>query len=266
MNLGETNSKDLAMRVRKSILEISYRTQSPHLGSSLSCVELLLAAYETKLKLAAIGNSNCKVVFSKGHASLAVYCTLMELGILPISIREKYNQPESHFYGHVSHKASEQIELSTGSLGHGLPFAIGLALGQKMHGYTEAPIIAILSDGECDEGTTWESALIANQFNLNNVIVIIDRNELQSLSSTEDTLKLEPLAEKWQSFGWEVVEADGHNLDALHESIRIGNQPKCIIARTHKGNGVTFMRDSVLWHYKSPNKLEYEEAIKELEV
>lgn len=254
-----------ARNIRRRIVEVSYEKQTPHIGSSLSCVEILLASYKFKLDQQKKGNSNCKIVFSKGHAALAVYATLVELKELDPAILDHYNSSGSHLYGHVSHKASNNIELSTGSLGHGLPYAIGLCLGQTLNQEEPAPIITIMSDGECDEGTTWESALIASHHNLNNLTVIIDRNGLQSLKTTEQTLALEPLREKWIAFGWEVIEVDGHDVNKIYELLKIGEKPKCIIANTHKGNGVSFMKDSVLWHYKSPSSSEYQSAIEEID-
>ena len=258
-------STGLAKKIRKSILTVSHAKQSPHVGSCLSCVEILISAYGTKYEFKQNGNDNCKVVFSKGHASLALYCTLVEFGALPQVALEQYNESNSHYYGHVSHKASTDIELSTGSLGHGLPFAIGLALSNKYKLVPNVPVITIMSDGECDEGTTWESALLASHLGLSNLIVVVDRNRLQSLTSTEETLQLEPFAKKWESFGWEVFEVDGHNVGSLSELLKIGNRPRCIIANTHKGYGVSFMRDSVDWHYKSPNDVQFADALDDIE-
>ncbi len=259
------NMQSTARNIRKRIIEVSYEKQTPHIGSSLSCVEILLASYKFKLDQQRIGNENCKVVFSKGHAALAVYATLVELKELDSTSLHQYNNSGSHLYGHVSHKASNIVELSTGSLGHGLPYAIGLCLGQKLNQEEPALVITIMSDGECDEGTTWESALIASHYNLSNLTVIIDRNGLQSLNSTEQTLALEPLREKWVAFGWDVTEVDGHNVNEIYDLLKIGEKPRCIIANTHKGNGVSFMKDSVLWHYKSPSSSEYQTAIVEID-
>jgi transketolase len=157
------------------------------------------------------------------------------------------------------------VELSTGSLGHGFPYGLGIAISKKV---TNNPgnIFVVISDGECDEGTTWESALIANHFNLTNLCVIVDRNRIQSLDYTEHTIALEPFTTKWQSFGWAVLEVDGHNyLDLASALSQKTIKPKCIIANTIKGKGVSFMENSVQWHYKSPNENEFYQAISEIE-
>lgn len=260
------NIDETANNIRKLILEVSYLKQSPHVGSSLSCVEITLSAYMKKLSESKKSKMHTKIVFSKGHASLALYATLSELDLIPSNALENYNENGSHFYGHVSKLASEHVELTTGSLGHGLPYSVGLALADNLSHVSDSEIIVIMSDGECNEGTTWESALIAAQFKLKNLHVIIDRNRLQSLKSTEKTLALEPFADKWRSFGWKVVEVDGHNVIDIYNALVIGDRPLCIIANTSKGKGISFMKDNIAWHYKAPNKVDLERAFKELGV
>ena len=156
------------------------------------------------------------------------------------------------------------INLSTGSLGHGLPFSVGRALAKKRLG-VEGQSFVILSDGECDEGSNWEAALLASHHELENLSVVVDRNFLQSLKSTEETVRLEPLAEKWLAFNWDVSIVDGHSHEELHEAIfRKSNMPKLTIANTTKGHGVSFMENSVPWHYKSPNAEELASALNEI--
>jgi len=157
----------------------------------------------------------------------------------------------------------EGVWLSTGSLGHGLPYGIGLAIAQKRRSLGEKTFV-IISDGECDEGTTWESALFAQQFNLNNLVLIIDRNRIQSLAGTEETLRLEPLLDKWKAFNWDACVVDGHNHLELEKSMQASYSPKVVIANTVKGKGVSFMEDSVAWHYKSPSDEELTEALNEI--
>lgn len=253
-----------ATAIRKRILEVAHKSQSPHVGSSLSCVEITLATYLSKLLLAKSGQGNSRVIFSKGHASLALYATLENLGLVEPSQLDSYNLNGSHFYGHVSKLATDQVELTTGSLGHGLPFAVGLSIGDQLSVEKNRSTFVIMSDGECDEGTTWESALIASHFQLRNFYVVIDRNRLQSLEDTETTLALEPFAEKWKSFGWDVVEVDGHSPEMLMSALQGANKPRCVIASTHKGQGVSFMRDKILWHYRPPGDKELELALSEL--
>lgn len=253
-----------ANAIRKRILEIAHKSQSPHVGSSLSCVEITLAVYLSKQLQGNNGVANSHVIFSKGHASLALYATLENLGFIDPDQLDTYNSNGSHFYGHVSNLATNQVELTTGSLGHGLPFAVGLAMGDKLSLEKNRSTFVIMSDGECDEGTTWESALIASHLQLRNFYVVIDRNRLQSLEDTEKTLALEPFAEKWKSFGWDVVEVDGHSQEMLMNVLQDATKPRCVIATTHKGQGVSFMRDQVLWHYRPPGDSELELALSEL--
>ena len=250
--------------IRKRIVEVAHRTRSPHVGSALSCVEILFTAYQEKLKYTPTEYWKTQVVFSKGHAALALYATLEELQLINPNSLESYNSDNSQFYGHVSSMASPHIELTTGSLGHGLPFAMGIAMAQKLLGCSEVKTIVVMSDGECDEGTTWESALIANQFALENFYVVIDRNRIQSLGDTEGTLALEPFGSKWQSFGWEICEVDGHDIESLGVAMQGAIVPRCIIANTNKGKGVSFMTDRVLWHYKHPDADELRDALVEL--
>jgi transketolase len=250
--------------IRKRILEVAHKTRSPHVGSALSCVEIVFAAYQQKLKHLPSDYWKTQVVFSKGHAALALYATLEELKLIDPKSLDSYNDDNSQFYGHVSSSASSHIELTTGSLGHGLPFALGIALAKRLTGSFDVKTIVIMSDGECNEGTTWESALIANQHELKDFYVVIDRNRIQSLGDTEATLALEPFASKWQSFGWEVYEIDGHDVESLNAFLEGAIRPRCIIANTHKGNGVSFMTDQVLWHYRPPDADELRDALAEI--
>jgi transketolase len=268
LNMESDALADFAIRakaIRRRILEVAHQTQSPHVGSSLSCVEITLAAYSLKLVQARTKDARSRVVFSKGHASLAVYATLENLGLIDHQSLDSYNANGSHFYGHVSKLATEQVELTTGSLGHGLPFAVGLSMGESKSIDKNCSTYVIMSDGECDEGTTWESALIAAHFKLQDFYVIIDRNRLQSLEDTETTLALEPFAEKWRSFGWDVVEVDGHSPAMLMSALQGATRPRCVIANTHKGEGVSFMKDQVLWHYRPPGIQELHLALSELD-
>jgi transketolase len=205
------------------------------------------------------------IILSKGHAAAALYAVLNTLGYIGDEKINAYCENGSDLYGHVSHFADNEIPLSTGSLGHGLPFALGMAMAKKklkVKGLT----IVIISDGECDEGTTWESALLASHHELENLILIIDKNGIQSIGTTKETLDLEPLDLKWESFGWQVINVDGHNCDAIELALKTkSKKPKCIIASTTKGKGVDFMEDTIEWHYKSPNEHELTFAMSQLE-
>ena len=259
------DSRWAANQIRIAIIKMAHAAQASHVGSALSCVDILTVLYHNHL----VGNQNSKqvpegkLIFSKGHAAMALYATLAKYGYLEESILQTYGQDNTILSGHASHLANDEIVLSTGSLGHGLPYAIGIALAQKRKGSTDQ-VYVILSDGELDEGTTWESALIAAQLELDNLIVIVDRNHIQSLGPTELTLALEPLSEKWKSFRWDVECVNGHNHDQLKESLKKTKMPKCVIAETTKGYGVDFMENSVLWHYRPPSDTELHEALRQL--
>lgn len=251
-NLAKS-ATNLARNSRIHVLEMTHSSKASHIGSCLSVIDILAAAFTYKTNFSEI--NKVQILLSKGHAAGALYAVLAELTLLESDLTD-YCLDDSKLYGHVNHLASEAIPLSTGSLGHGMPFALGMALASKLK-LDGNRVIAVISDGECNEGTTWESALIANQFKLDNFIVIIDRNRIQSLGPTEDTIQLEPLGDKWSSFGWRIVNVDGHNcLDVLTALTTDSAGPLCIIASTIKGKGVSYMENAVEWHYKSPNENE----------
>lgn len=250
--------KKISKDVRKRLLVMIARAKAAHIGSSLSAIEIFVACQ------AVLEQSDCLIV-SKGHAAAGYYATLFEFGIIPEKDINAYGSNGSKLFGHVTRDASLGIPFSTGSLGHGLPFGIGLAIGNKRKN-NQGRTIVIASDGEMNEGTTWESALLASHHKLDNLILIVDRNGIQSIGDTESTLSLEPLGEKWKSFGWLVDEIDGHNLAALLSSLQKSRdeKPRVIIARTVKGKGVSFMEGDNAWHYKSPNAVELELALNEV--
>jgi len=261
------DSQALALEARNLILQMTHDAKASHVGSSLSVVDILAVIYSDTSSVGQIkANSperDC-IVLSKGHAAAALYSVLALQEFIPMDWVKDYCADGSFIGGHVTSKGIPAIELSTGSLGHGLPYGLGIAMAKKMDNRT-GTVIIVMSDGECDEGTTWESALIANHFNLDNLVVIIDRNRIQSLGDTESTIKLEPLDEKFRAFGWEVHAVNGHNHSELRAAIKSNSdRPKLIIANTTKGKGVSFMENSVLWHYKWPNDEQLAVAHKEL--
>ncbi len=245
---------------------MTYQSGASHIGSCFSVLDIVSVLHSDIFDIRPENwkdkNSN-RVILSKGHAIAALYATLATKGFFPIEHLEDYCKNGSRYGGHPNHLVPG-VELSTGSLGHGLPFATGISLAKKKLGYL-GRVFVIMSDGELDEGTTWESALFAQHNNLDNLTIIVDRNFLQSLESTESTLSLEPLDEKFKAFNWEVETVDGHNHEKLINSLtKIQVSPKLIIANTTKGKGVSFMENEVKWHYKSPNKEEFESALKEI--
>jgi transketolase len=193
------------------------------------------------------------VLVSKGHAAAGVYAVLNQFNVVPDSWIDDYCKNGSRLGGHVTSTNVPVLELSTGSLGHGLPFGVGRALAKKRKAEI-GQVFVILSDGECDEGSNWEAALLAGHLELGQLIVFIDRNRLQSLDETEKTIALEPLGEKWRAFNWDVNEIDGHNLEQLTEAVngQSSNKPRLFICNTIKGKGVNFMENSVKWHYRPP--------------
>jgi transketolase len=238
-----------------------HNAQSAHIGSSLSIIDILVQLFLTSTK-----NRDDVVLISKGHAAAGVYAVLNCLGEIPDEWISSYCRNGSKLGGHVTSTNIPILELSTGSLGHALPYAVGRALGKSRLG-EKGHVYVVISDGECDEGSNWEAALIAPHLKLNNLTVIIDRNRLQSLGSTEDTIPLEPLSEKWHAFNWEILEIDGHSFEDLTKLTQNFKQikPRVFIANTVKGKGVSFMENSVLWHYRPPSKKEFDLAFKEVE-
>jgi transketolase len=207
-----------------------------------------------------------RFVLSKGHAGAGVYAVLAEMDFMPISVLKNHYKNGSNLSGHVSHKGIPGVEFSTGSLGHGLSVTAGMALAAKIN-KINCRFFVLMGDGECDEGSVWEAIMFASHHKLINLTVVVDRNQYQSIYSTEDTLSLEPFADKWKSFGWEVIEVDGNCCRRLIEAFKKidVNKPVCVIANTIKGKGVSFMENDILWHYRSPQGEEFKAAIRELE-
>lgn len=208
-----------------------------------------------------------RFILSKGHACVALYAALAERGFFPLDWLDTFYENGSRLAGHVTHTHIPGVEASTGSLGHGLSMATGMALIAKRD-VRSYRVFALLSDGECDEGSTWEAALFAAQHQLDNLVVIVDYNKIQSLDHVKKVMDLEPFAKKWQSFGWEVRGIDGHNVAKIHQTLSQvpfkPGYPSCVIAHTIKGKGVSFMEDTILWHYRSPQGAEYDSALAEL--
>jgi transketolase len=250
---------EIAKQIRIRILQISNRAKSSHVGSCLSIVDILVVLYKNFI------NKKNIFVLSKGHACLAYYCVLQKFGHFSNKTLNSYGKNNTILLSHVSHKVPG-VEFSTGSLGHGLPYAIGRALAEKIN-ITNNKIFVLISDGELNEGTTWESLLFASFHKLDNLIIIIDYNKIQSLDFTKNILKLEPLRKKFQSFGCNVKNINGHNFIQIYKSFfaRKNKKPTVIIANTIKGKGVSFMENSISWHYKYPNLKELKVAIKEMQ-
>lgn len=261
------NSRELALSIKKRCLELSYRKRSSHLGGSLSVADILAVLYADILKHDP-KNPMCvdrdRLFYSKGHACMALYSCLESLGFFE-NLLENFTRDGQYFTSHVNHKVPG-IELSTGSLGHALSVAVGVALAGKRQNKTWRTF-CIVSDGELDEGSNWEAILMAPHLKLDRLCLIVDYNKIQSFGRTNEIVNLEPLHAKFTSFNWNVIEIDGHAHDQLVTAFKsvTHDRPTVVIAHTIKGKGVSFMEDQLEWHYKSPSEQQYLAAIGELE-
>lgn len=242
------NLKEKAQWVRRQVLEMSVTAGGGHIAPCYSCVEILVALYYSVLKVDPTDpnwEGRDRFILSKGHVSAALYAILADLGFFPLSELQKYCQPGSRLGGHAD-AVVPGVELSTGWLGHGLAVGAGMA-------FASHSTFVLMGDGECQEGAVWEAAQFAGHHQLNNLTAIIDRNGLQALASTEEVMRLEPLANKWQSIGWKVSEVSGHDIPGLIHTIQKGHElPHVIIAHTVKGKGLPFMEGQPIWHYRIP--------------
>jgi transketolase len=267
MNL---ESVALAKKIRVQTARMIHRAKSSHLGSAYSMADLLAVLYGRILRIdpkQPEAEGRDRFVLSKGHACAALYAVLAERGFFPKEWLEDFYRDGARLAGHATHVGVPGVEVSTGSLGHGLPIACGMALTGKRDGCAYR-VFVMLSDGECDEGSTWEAALFAGHHGLDNLIAIVDYNKIQSLGTVKEVLDLEPFAEKWRAFGWGVREIDGHDFAQIEETLAsvpaAANKPTCVVAHTVKGKGVSFMENKVLWHYRAPDPQEMAKTLLEL--
>jgi transketolase len=260
----------LAARIRAHALRMVHRARASHIGSCFSMSDLLAVLYGAVLRVRPTEPDwpgRDRLLVSKGHAAAAEYAALAEAGFFPTSWLDSYCSDGTRLAGHVSHHGVPGVEVSSGSLGHGLSFGCGMALAGK-HDGADYRVFVLLSDGECDEGSIWEAALFAPHHRLDNLVAVVDYNKIQSFGSVREVLDLEPFAAKWQAFGWAVVEVDGHDhaqvLAALTALPRTPGRPTAVIAHTVKGKGVAFMEGQLRWHYQSPNDGQLAAALEEL--
>lgn len=263
--------RELAYRIRRHCVLMTGKANASHIGSSLSMADLLAVLYARHLRFdprRPDWPERDRFILSKGHGCAALYAVLAECGYWPVERLDTFYEDGSPLAGHATHKDVAGVEVSTGSLGHGLALATGMALASKRDGGTHR-FWAMISDGECDEGSTWEAALFAPQHRLDNLAVIVDYNKIQSLGRVEEVIDLEPLADKWRAFGWGVREIDGHDLDAIEAAYAAApfteGRPSCIVAHTVKGKGVSYMEDKLLYHYRAPRGEDLDKALAELE-
>lgn len=245
----------VANAVRRDILELSHRARTPHIGSCLSVVEILVAAYWGGLNIApenADAPDRDRLVFGKGHAAAALLAVLAKQGFFPPETLDGFNRDGGRWQEHPGPEWPRGVETAAGSLGHALPLAVGMALAAKIQN-RKFRVCAVIGDGECNEGTVWEAAMLAGGKPLGNLCVIVDANGWQGIGRSREITALEPLREKWAAFGWRALEMDGHDPYALRDTLAaFGDEekPTALIARTIKGKGVSFMEDDNNWHYR----------------
>ncbi|GLY85192.1 transketolase [Actinoallomurus iriomotensis] len=259
---------DLARKVRETDLAMIRRAGLGHIGSDYSVTDILVTLYGAVLSIDPrdpLAPDRDRFILSKGHTAGALYAVLAQCGFFPESALETFAGPLSPLNGHPNRTKVPGVETNTGPLGHGFPVAVGAALAAKLNGSPRRTFV-VLGDGELQEGSNWEAAMTAGHHGLSALTAVVDRNRLQQGARTEDTKRLEPLADKWISFGWDVRECDGHDHRGLLAAFApaTGDKPVCVIAHTTKGKGVSFMEDRVEWHHKVPSAEQATAAFEEL--
>jgi len=268
VNISELES--ISRSIRGKLVDISYRTHSAHLGSALSCTDILVAAYWGALNIdpqSPKDPNRDRFILSKGHAVTSLYTALAYRGFFSFDVLDTYAQSGTNLAEHPILNSAPGIEATTGSLGHGLSLGLGMAIAGNIIGHNHR-VFTLLGDGECNEGTVWEAALFAPAKQLDRVAVIIDYNKWQATGRSNEVMSLDPLRKKWESFGWSSYEIDGHDMKALVEVLQKvpddSGRPVAIIAHTIKGKGISFMEDDNNWHYRIPTEEEVEKAKAEL--
>ena len=269
-SLPVAEMETIARRIRRHIISMTGRAGSGHPGGSLSAVEIVSTLYFRVLKhdpQRPDGPDRDRFVLSKGHTAPMLYAILAECGYFPVDELTSLRQINSRLQGHADRTCTAGVEMSSGSLGQGLSFSIGIALAGRLNGQSYR-VYTLLGDGECDEGQVWEAAMSAAHFKLDNLVAIVDRNDMQIGGWTRDVMELEPFNSKWQAFGWHTIEVDGHDftrlIDAFEQAQLIKGQPTVIIAHTVKGKGVSFMENNPHFHGNAPTAEQVELALKEL--
>ncbi|MCE9606314.1 MAG: transketolase [Planctomycetia bacterium] len=264
--------RELARRIRLHTLRMVHATKASHIGSCFSMTDILAVLYGSVLRVnprRPEWDDRDRFVLSKGHGAAAIYAVLAERGFFPLAWLDTFCRDGSHLAGHITHHGVPGVEMSSGSLGHGLSTATGMALAGKSDARPYR-VYALLSDGELDEGSSWEAILFAPHHKLDNLVAIVDYNKIQSFGTVDEVLPLDPLADKWRAFGWSVLEVDGHDPEALLAAFDqvplVAGRPTVVIAHTVKGKGVSFMEDKLAWHYKSPDDAQLATAYHELGV
>lgn len=270
LNINITELEALARQIRGTVVEMSHRAKSAHLGSALSCVDIMVATYWSTLRIdphQPDDPNRDRLIFSKGHAAMSLYATLAYRGFFSFDFLGTYAQPGTPLAEHPMVGCAPGVEATTGSLGHGLSLGVGMALAGRIrrHNYR---VFVVMSDGECEEGSVWEAALLAPAHKLDQLVVIVDYNKWQATGRSNEVMALSPLRQKWEAFGWSSYEVDGHEMKELVEVLTNvpdgSGKPVAVIANTVKGKGVSFMEDDNNWHYRIPLAEEVTKAKMEL--
>jgi transketolase len=259
-----------AVEIRRSILTMVYRANSGHVGGSLGATDLVVALYYHLMRHDPRNPKwpeRDRFILSKGHCSPVIYAVLADCGYFPLADLDNFRRPGSHLQGHPYAAKTLGIEVSTGTLGLGISTGLGMALAARLRGEPQHYYI-LCGDGEIQEGQVWEAAMFASKYKLDHVIAFVDRNFLQTDGNTEEIMPLDPLAAKWEAFGWRTFEIDGHDFRQIIATVEcaktLGEKPTIIIARTVKGRGVPFMENEAMWHGTPPDREQYERAMAEL--
>lgn len=257
--------KNIATAIRREIIELAYRSGGPHVGSALSCTDILAALYFSALRLEPWEKRDI-FILSKAHAAMALYATLCARGIMPTELLKRYCQDNGSLPAHLDRMTGHGVECSGGALGHGFNIGLGMAYGLKQQA-SDRRVYTLIGDGESQEGSIWEGALFAPRMGLDNYTAIMDYNNLQGYGSPLDICCFEPVAEKWEAFGWYVCLVDGHDYSSLLKALAEDStgKPKMIVARTIKGKGVSFMENQLIWHYYIVTEEHRANALKELQ-
>ena len=265
-----TNSKELATQIRKDVFSMLNKGQASHVGGCLSCLDIVSVLYQEILNIKPNkpkSPNRDRFILSKGHTGAVVFATLANKGFFPKSWLDTFCENESKIPGHIDSHGILGVELSTGSLGHGLSVGVGMAISLKYR-KTKANVIILLSDGEMNTGSTWEAVMFASHHKLNNIISVVDKNKIQSFGRTKEIIDLDPLGRKWKSFGWKVYEVDGHNHKKLKETFlrakKSRTKPVVIICDTVKGKGIKDMEDKLISHYRPPTDEETKTIMEEI--
>jgi transketolase len=270
MTADRSELENIARQIRGKLIELSHNTSTPHLGSSLSCVDILVASYWDAVRIDPSRPNDPerdRFILSKGHAATTLYAALAYRGFFPLELLDTYTASGGCLAEHPGPGCVPGVEAATGSLGHGLPIGLGMALSARLQ-KRNYRVFVVMSDGECNEGSVWEAALLAPANKLENLAVVIDYNKWQATGRSNTITSLHPLKEKWEAFGWSAYEVDGHDIDTLCETLANvpdgSGRPVAVVAHTTKGKGVSFMEDNNNWHYRSPNEEEVKKAWAEL--